>query len=174
MRHPEFESVRQRYHYACGYCAVTETAVGAELTIDHYQPRAAGGTDEIENLVYACMKCNQYKGDFWHNVDDLAQGRRVLHPLRDDLASHLSEDQQTGYLQGLTRTGQFHIALLRLNRPQLIEYRLVRHFQNVLTEKQNLLEQQIEELKRTIAAQERYIAALESQLERLRSSPESE
>ena len=170
MRHPKFESVRQRYQHACGYCGVTEAAVGGELTVDHYRPRTAGGGDDDDNLVYACMKCNQYKGEFWPDAEDLAQGRRVLHPLLDDVEAHLREDEQTGHLQALTETGRFHIALLRLNRPQLVEHRLARRLQRVLTEKQQLLEQQIVELQKTIAAQERYIAVLEAQLERWRSS----
>lgn len=111
MRHPKFESVRQRYQYRCGYCGVSEAAVGGELTVDHYQPRGAGGGDENENLVYACVKCNQYKGEFWPDAEDLAQGRRVLHPLLDDLTVHLREDEQTGRVQALTETGRFHIAL---------------------------------------------------------------
>ncbi len=36
------ELVRQRAHFACEFCGVTETDVGGELTIDHFQP-----TDEV-------------------------------------------------------------------------------------------------------------------------------
>lgn len=170
MRHPKFDSVRQRYHQRCGYCDVTEATVGGELTIDHHRPKAAGGDDEDDNLVYACIKCNQYKGDFWPDQDDVAQDRRVLHPLLDDRDVHLTKSEETGRIQALTETGRFHIALLRLNRPQLIEHRLARRLLDVLNEKQRLLEQQNAELRKTIAAQERYIALLEEQLERLRPS----
>jgi hypothetical protein len=138
--------------------------------VDHYRPRGAGGGDEDENLVYACVKCNQYKGEFWPDAEDLAQGRRVLHPLLDDLTVHLREDEQTGHVQALTETGRFHIALLRLNRPQLVEHRLAHRLWRVLEEKRQLLEQQNAELRKTIAAQEQYIAMLESELERLRAS----
>lgn len=167
MRRPEFEAVRRRYQYACGYCGVTEAAAGGELTIDHYRPRAAGGGDDDDNLIYACVKCNQYKGEFWPHAEDMAQDRRVLHPWLDDLRTHLSEDEQTGHLQALTETGRFHIALLRLNRPQLVAHRLARRLERVLTEKQQLLEQQLAELRKTIAAQERYIAILEAQLKHM-------
>jgi hypothetical protein len=170
MRHPEFEAVRRRYQRTCGYCGVTETAACSELTVDHYRPRAACGGDGDDNLVYACVKCNQYKGEFWPNAEDMVQGRRVLHPLLDVLHAHLVEDEQAGHVQALTETGRFHIALLRLNRPQLVEHRLARRLQRVLTEKQQLIEQQIAELRKTIAAQQRYIAVLEAQLERWPSS----
>ena len=68
MSHPLFEAVRDRYQRTCGYCGVTEIMVGGELTLDHHQPRAADGGDDQNNLVYACIRCNPYKGDFWPDV----------------------------------------------------------------------------------------------------------
>ena len=163
MPHPLFETVRQRFHRACGYCGVTETAVGGELTLDHYRPRAAGGGDDQDNLVYACVRCNQYKGDFWPDDDGLAQGRRILHSGIDDILLHAVEDENTGYVQGLTSTGVFHIALLHLNRPQLVEHRLAGRLQKIFEEKIRLLEQQNAELEKTILAQERHLDVLKAQ-----------
>ena len=51
--------------HRCGYCGVEEAEVGAELTVDHFQPRAQNGTDNAANLVYCCNACNQFKGDYW-------------------------------------------------------------------------------------------------------------
>lgn len=31
-------------------------------TIDHYVPRCAGGTDDLDNLKTCCSRCNQRKG----------------------------------------------------------------------------------------------------------------
>lgn len=166
MPHPDLESIRLRYQYACGYCGVTEVDVGGELTIDHYRPKSASGGDDADNLVYACARCNQYKGDFWPDPDCIARQRRVLHPLLDDLAAHLVEDDQTGRIKALSETGRFHVALLRLNRPQLTAHRLARQLLLVLDEKQHLLEQQNADLKKTMEAQEDYIVLLESLLEK--------
>jgi 5-methylcytosine-specific restriction endonuclease McrA len=33
-----------------------------ELTVEHLVPRALGGSDQVENIVLACQKCNQEKG----------------------------------------------------------------------------------------------------------------
>jgi hypothetical protein len=170
MPHPKLLSVRQQYQYACGYCGVTETTVGGELTVDHYQPRSFGGAEDDDNLIYACVKCNLYKGEFWPNDDDIAHDQRVLHPILDDWAEHVSENEQTGYLEALTERGQFHIALLRLNRPQLVAYRIERRIYSILHEKYRLLAQQNKELRKTIAAQEQYIQMLEAQLRGLKRS----
>lgn len=61
--HPKHERVRQRYDGRCGYCGLSEVDAGGELTVDHFRPVAAGGGDDDDNLVYACFRCNLYKGD---------------------------------------------------------------------------------------------------------------
>src|SRR2546425_13120483 len=119
MAHPQHEQVRRAFAHRCGYCGVDEIAVGSELTVDHYQPCSAGGTDEFENLVYACHRCNQYKGDYWPTPEEEAAGQIVLHPHRHDSSLHWHENRMTGELEPLTATGSFHIRLLHLNRPPL-------------------------------------------------------
>lgn len=50
------------YGPRCCYCGGGRRE-GDPLTIDHWQPRAKGGTDRWENLVAAHLTCNQAKGD---------------------------------------------------------------------------------------------------------------
>lgn len=45
----------------CGYCGVELTF--EESTIDHITPRSAGGGYIYENLLLACLECNQSKED---------------------------------------------------------------------------------------------------------------
>jgi hypothetical protein len=123
MRLDERQALRKRFQYRCGYCGVSETSAGAELTVDHFKPRSCGGLHEPDNWVYSCHACNEFKGDWWP-VDSI---RRILHPLRDDLGVHLAE-QEDGTLAPLTETGAFHIERLHLNRQQLIAYRRERRF----------------------------------------------
>lgn len=113
------EALRRLYRFCCGYCGVSETDVGAELTVDHFQPRSRDGLHEPANWVYCCHACNEFKGDYWQ--PDSPQ--RILHPLQDDLAEHIVE-QEDGALVGLTETGTFHIECLRLNRASLVAHRL--------------------------------------------------
>lgn len=44
----------------CVYCG--DRAEGEEASIDHVVPVAAGGTDDLPNLVLACRPCNYGKG----------------------------------------------------------------------------------------------------------------
>ena len=49
--------VLRRDAHHCGYCGK------AASTIDHVMPRSRGGEDSWENLVAACVRCNNAKGD---------------------------------------------------------------------------------------------------------------
>jgi 5-methylcytosine-specific restriction endonuclease McrA len=49
--------VLRRDGHRCAYCGK------AAHTIDHVQPKSRGGADSWENLVAACLRCNNAKGD---------------------------------------------------------------------------------------------------------------
>ena len=53
--------VFERDKYVCQYCGACGPDV--ELEIDHVIPVSRGGTDDINNLKTACLKCNRGKGD---------------------------------------------------------------------------------------------------------------
>lgn len=160
MSHPLHQQVRQAWAFRCGYCGVSEAAVGGELTVDHYQPRAADGSDELSNLGYACSRYNQYKGDFWPTAQQAAAGFVVLHPNRHDTTEHWRENELTGELEALTATGAFHLKLLHLNRPQLLAQRLERRVIALLRQRVDLLEAQAEQREQTTQALQQYLRFL--------------
>lgn len=111
--------VRQRAAFACEFCGVSENNVGGLLTIDHFQPVSKGGTDEPSNLIYACHRCNLYKGDYYpQDVHDIM----LWNPRIDPFGVHFLATEE-GSLDALSQTGEFSLSQLRLNRPQLIAFR---------------------------------------------------
>ena len=164
MAHPKHDDVRERYQYQCGYCGISEVDAGGELTVDHYQPVSAGGNDDDENLVYACIRCNQYKSDYWPDVQEMAAGNIVLHPLRDDILLHYQANELTGELDPKTPTGRFHIELLDLNRHQLVSHRQRVWLQSLSDEIRRSLNEEISELHAELRAYERYVFQLEQLL----------
>jgi hypothetical protein len=161
MRPDQRAALRRRFDFCCGYCGVSETEVGAELTVDHFQPRSRGGAEQEANWVYACFTCNNLKSDVW--APDTA--RRILHPVNDDVSSHIAEEPD-GTLTGLTETGQFHIAQLQLSRPPLIALRLSRlreeERRQALQEAlraQETLRQRVAELERAVAEAQRRLSS---------------
>jgi HNH endonuclease len=119
------EKVRNRAGFACEYCGVTETDTGGVLTIDHFQPKTKGGSDNSDNLVYCCTRCNQYKLDYWQvrNID------MALWNTRHKPFSEHFIVLDSGMLYPLTQTGIFSLQRLRLNRHPLVAYRLRKRHQ---------------------------------------------
>ena len=53
------KNVIRRDNGRCQYCGATDRA----MTVDHVIPRLRGGKETWDNLVCACEKCNNRKGD---------------------------------------------------------------------------------------------------------------
>ncbi len=53
------KNILRRDGHRCQYCGRGDVP----LTVDHVQPKSRGGEDTWENLVAACVKCNNKKGD---------------------------------------------------------------------------------------------------------------
>ena len=162
MAHAQHSLIRDRFGAHCGYCGVTEEEVGGELSVDHFVPTSAGGGEGEENLVYACIRCNLYKGDFYPTQADRTQRHIVLHPLRDSFEMHCRLNHSTGLLEALTETGRFHILLLHLNLPALVSCRLRRRSRELLETTLKILEAENRELRTIIRSQEAYIAHLKN------------
>ena len=52
------KNILKRDRNTCQYCGARDN-----LTIDHVLPKSRGGRDSWENLVAACVSCNNRKGD---------------------------------------------------------------------------------------------------------------
>jgi 5-methylcytosine-specific restriction endonuclease McrA len=69
------KNVLRRDNFRCQYCSSTTNP----LTIDHIIPKSRGGTEVWENLVAACLKCNNKKGN---RTPEEAQMRLLSTPRR--------------------------------------------------------------------------------------------
>jgi 5-methylcytosine-specific restriction endonuclease McrA len=56
------KDIRQRARFdlkqICSYCGAID-----ELQLDHIWPASRGGTNHIDNLTFACRRCNMEKRD---------------------------------------------------------------------------------------------------------------
>ena len=116
------DQVRQRASFCCEYCGIREIDTGGLLTIDHFRPTSKGGTDNLDNLIYSCVRCNQYKLDYWPVDTD---GPMLWNPRQEPSDRHFRE-LDDGTLYPLTPTGVLTLERLRLNRPPLVAHRLRR------------------------------------------------
>jgi hypothetical protein len=115
-----------------------------------------------------CSFCNQYKAE-WAPSPEENPNLRVLHPLRDNAAIHIRPNPEQGLLEPLTETGVFHIALLRLNRPQLVQHCRRVHLDALRQRRLIHLEAENDYLKARLTSQESDLAFFESHVKGLPS-----
>ena len=53
------KNILKRDSYTCQYCGENDS----QMTVDHVIPKIYGGQDSWENLVCACIRCNNVKGN---------------------------------------------------------------------------------------------------------------
>jgi 5-methylcytosine-specific restriction endonuclease McrA len=69
----DFKTVAAKSNFRCWYCDVKVGRSGQPMHRDHRIPVSRGGTDDLDNLVIACAKCNLSKSTmtdkefFWFN-----------------------------------------------------------------------------------------------------------
>ena len=83
-------NILQRDQYQCQYCS--KICESANLTLDHVYPKSRGGDNGWENLVTACKKCNQKKGNKTLSESGMRLIRKPFKPKVNILRS-LTENQ---------------------------------------------------------------------------------
>jgi len=103
----------------CEYCRIHSALQGATFHVDHIQPLSAGGSDDFENLSFACPTCNLAKSNRASRIDpDTGASVPMFNPRRDTWFVHFRFE---GYsLLGLTGCGRAVIAEFDLNTPKYI------------------------------------------------------
>jgi 5-methylcytosine-specific restriction endonuclease McrA len=71
-------NVMERDEYTCQYCG--RRLEPSKLTIDHVIPKSRGGQTVWENVVAACMRCNDRKGDRTPEKADMKLARVPRRP----------------------------------------------------------------------------------------------
>jgi hypothetical protein len=116
--------VAEQAGYRCEYCRTPQVVTAQSFHVDHIIPRAQGGTSSLENLCYACPRCNLLKGDRVTGVDPRT-GREVplFHPRHDLWQVHFRWNPTFRHIIGRTATGRATVAVLQLNASSLVRAR---------------------------------------------------
>jgi hypothetical protein len=108
------QEVASRAGYRCEYCGLPHAYVLHAHEPDHIVPRQHGGEGEVENLAWACFRCNRYKGP---NVGSFDPETGVLvpffNPRVQDWSVHFVWDEAR--IEPLTAEGRVTVKILRLN-----------------------------------------------------------
>lgn len=106
--------VAARANTLCEYCLIHENDTAFGCAIDHIISLKHGGTSELDNLAYACVFCNRFKGsDIGSLVWETQELTRFYNPRRDHWADHFQ--LQETILHPLTGIGDVTARILGFN-----------------------------------------------------------
>lgn len=122
------EALRQELENAddacCVYCQTAVANTGQPLTVDHIVPQGRGGLTIIDNLCFACRRCNEFKGSTTHAADPLT-GKivAIFHPRQNKWNEHFAWDETRTHIAGMSATGRATVAALRMNNEFIVDAR---------------------------------------------------
>jgi hypothetical protein len=114
--------VARRAGHRCEYCLIREDEAGFAHQVDHVVSRKHGGSSDFDNLAYACILCNRYKGSDVASINPrTGEAVRLFHPRHDRWADHFRLDAD--FIEPLSDTGSATVRLLRLNAAERLAER---------------------------------------------------
>ncbi len=116
---PELRSqIARRAGLRCEYCLIHEDDAAFSHEVDHIVSRQHGGETTADNLAYACMICNRFKGANISSVDASGTMKPLFNPRSERWEEHF---RLTGaVVEPLTGTGEATARLLRLNAAERV------------------------------------------------------
>ncbi|MFQ6115156.1 MAG: HNH endonuclease [bacterium] len=109
----------------CAYCHSPGQFLAAGLEKDHIIPLSKGGTNSLENICYACHKCNQFKAAKLFALDPVTgKDFPLFNPNLQSWDEHFAFSEDGSLIVGLTPTGRATVETLKLNRPEMVALRL--------------------------------------------------
>jgi len=115
--------VRQRAEDRCEYCRLRqEHAPLWRHQVEHIIAIKHGGSDDLDNLAWACVRCNLRKSSNLSGIDNVTgQVVELFNPRIQSWHDHFA--YQGAEIIGLTPTGRATTAVLNMNELKRLELR---------------------------------------------------
>ncbi len=118
------DAVFKRAGFLCEYCLTPMAFCPDPPSVEHVEPKSAGGTDDMSNLAMTCQGCNNHKYVSTQSLDpESGQQVPLYHPRNDPWNEHFRWSPDLTAIIGTTPTGRATMEKLQLNRPELINLR---------------------------------------------------
>ncbi len=115
--------VASRARFCCEYCLFPERYATFRHQIDHIVSVQHGGHSILDNLAYACIHCNRFKGPDIAALDNRGQLSPLFHPRRQNWNDHFR--LSTAVIEPLTAMGEATVRLLKINDILRVQKRLL-------------------------------------------------
>ena len=107
-------AVAERAAQRCEYCLLPRADHCWPFHVEHITPRQHGGDDSLDNLAFACPRCNFNKGTNLTTIDpETGEITPLFNPRVHTWADHFQVVQ--GTIRGLTEIGRATVRLMRMN-----------------------------------------------------------
>jgi hypothetical protein len=118
-------AVVTRAAHRCEYCRLPFKGQAGWFPLDHIIPKSRGGKTELNNLAFACPRCNGHKWNFLSGPTDDPPGEAPLfNPRTQRWSAHFQwSERQAFVIEALSPTGQATIARLQMNHAEIVEVR---------------------------------------------------
>lgn len=115
--------VKERATGRCEYCRLPEEVARLSHQVDHIVPPRHSGSNEPDNLAWACFRCNNNKGTDISTIDvETNQLVRLYNPRTQQWDEHFVIED-TGHIVGKTPQGRATARLLDMNNDNEVEVR---------------------------------------------------
>lgn len=131
----------EKFNHQCAYCG-TRLYEPLMADVEHFLPKSKypDFQEDTDNLLIACRACNMIKRDQFP-LDENGKPL-LLNPVIESFSEHIKQNKN-GYLEGLTERGKATIDVLQLNRPSLIEQRILDVIDMQFSDDRNLSEHDV-------------------------------
>ncbi len=115
--------VRDRAVDRCEYCRLPQEALPLlTFHVEHITAKQHGGSDDADNLAFACHHCNLHKGPNLPGIDpEMGEIVRLFHPRRDAWIDHFAS--RGAWIVGITPIGRTTVRTLAMNDAEAMEAR---------------------------------------------------
>lgn len=114
--------VRRRAEERCEYCRLPQASHEERFSVDHIIATQHRPDDEPDNLAFACLRCNLYKGTNLSGIDPVSN--RITHLFNPRQQAWREHFEWAGpVIVGRTPVGRATVALLQMNAPERVQLR---------------------------------------------------
>ena len=116
--------VQERAKGLCEYCQAPDSFATSPFHCEHIIPQRAGGENVLDNLAWACPRCNNHKHAKTHAIDPQTRKQVTLfNPRLKRWHRHFMWSEDLLFIIGRTRTGRATIEALNMNLSQRVNLR---------------------------------------------------